>query len=160
MSDFFVSKLNAETKCPGCKKGKLVVGRRVYSLCAGHLQYARDQWRKWSSKRQAQGRCISCDRRGWKGGNRRNARGHRINSLGERLLRCKDHTLENRAKCANWMAEQLKLNPNYHTERHLVRQSLYTENGKCPSCRQHRPLPPGFRRCDECRERQRTARTA
>lgn len=131
MSPFFIKTYLKDTKCRGCEKSKLIIGKKAYSVCSEHLKAARDKWRNWSVIRREQGLCCYCHRKSYKG-----------------WLRCKFHTLENREKCLRWIEEH----PEHYHEAWMKKKKLM-EAGFCPTCKEHRPLPTGFKRCDPCRAR-------
>lgn len=120
---------NRISHCSACSKDKL----RGRKMCAGHLEKARLFFRSWSATRRAAGKCCWCNKKSFNG-----------------WLRCKIHTLYNRAKCAAWMERH----PDHGHKQWIERKKKFLANGLCV-CKAHNRLPPGFRRCDSCRPRQR-----
>lgn len=129
MSPVYIKEIQS-TKCGNvCKNEKL--GK--YSLCAKHLEYARNTWRIWQKERRDQGRCCFCHLKSFKG-----------------FLRCKKHTLENRERCKAWA----RLHPYRHREE-WERRKRWTAMGLCLACPTHSPVIPGRTRCADCTERRR-----
>jgi len=129
MTAFFLKTFKGENKCGHCSKEKL----NGYSLCSTHLEQARLRFAAWSTERRGLGKCCYCNRRSFHG-----------------WLRCKTHTLYNRAKCLAWN----RAHPEHAKQQWELRKKL-RDAGFCPSCREHRPLPPGYKRCNPCRFRSR-----
>lgn len=129
MSEFFVKTFNKRTPCAHCKHAKLVIGKRVYSLCEAHLDEARERWRCWQEQRRAEGKCISCDCKSFHG-----------------WLRCRKHTLINRERCKRWVV----MHKEHQAQRHKERKEYWFAQGLCV-CGAHNPLTDGYRRCDDCR---------
>lgn len=134
MSEFFVETFKKQNKCWGCKFEPLKQGDRTYGFCAKHLTAARERWRLWQGQRRAEGKCISCHRKSFRG-----------------WLRCRVHREVNRLRIAAW----IKAHPDHSALQWEKRKKLLAA-GFCPSCKEHRALPAGFRRCDPCRERRRS----
>lgn len=127
MSSFFVRLFKRENKCPHCAADKL----SGYSLCATHLEQAKLKWRSWATERREHRLCCYCDRKSFRG-----------------WLRCRAHTIINRAKILAWMAKH----PTHSHDQWVERRKL-ADQGLCPACKPHRALTNGYRRCDVCRAR-------
>jgi len=125
MSGFFVRKFKDSHKCIKCKKDKL----SSYTLCATHLEEAKLAWRQWAVERRESGKCCYCDRKSFRG-----------------WLRCRFHTEYNREICKRWMREH----PEHSAQQWKQRKEL-RDMGFCPSCKEHRKLSEGFKRCEVCR---------
>lgn len=91
-----------------------------------------ERFRRWCERRRAAGLCIQCPEKSQPG-----------------RLRCPSHAEVNRARRERWKAEH----PDYA---HVMwdRAKERVAAGIC-LCKERRPLTDGFRRCEECRERQR-----
>jgi hypothetical protein len=129
MTAFFVKVFKRTNKCEHCKKEPLP----GYHFCAECLEVARARFEKWAHERRNEGLCIRCDRKSFRG-----------------FLRCKLHTLLNRAQCKAWG----KLHPEHAKVAWEKKKDLLAA-GLCV-CPAHNKLPPGFRRCNDCRARQRS----
>lgn len=129
MTQFFIKTFQKGLKCWNCKK-KPIAG---YSFCVKHLSQARERFANWSKERKGLGKCIRCDCKGFKG-----------------YLRCKKHTLVNRLQCATWMSKH----PEYGVKNWGKSKALINA-GIC-ICEAHNKIPTGFKRCDDCRVRNRS----
>ena len=128
MSPYFVKLFKKENKCSCCKASK----KDGYSVCAKHLKYAKTRWRKWQIIRRNTGKCCYCHRKSFKG-----------------WLRCKTHTIINKKKCEAWG----KKHPTHGHDSFIQRHSTFTDNGLCISCKPHRKVHKGFKRCWTCLKR-------
>ena len=128
MSPLFLKFFKNEIQCSHCSSRK----KDGYSVCPKHLRLAKTRWRYWSQNRREEGKCCYCDLKSYNG-----------------WLRCRKHTSYNRKKCLEWGAKNKdKLHQTW-----INRITTYTDQGKCPFCKQHRKLTGGFRRCWTCRKR-------
>lgn len=119
--------------CPDCGRARYRHGRHTYGLCVKHLASGRAAWHQHVRRCNRQGRCINCQRARLRGE--------------QRCSICKER---NRVRISNWVAAH----PQASHRRWLLRKRRYLDSGLCPSCREHHPLPVGYRRCDSCRVKQ------
>jgi hypothetical protein len=123
MTTFFVKKFKAAHECHHCSES----AKRGRKFCDKHLTAAKMKFRSWSAERRSAGRCILCERQGFRG-----------------ELRCVTHKVINRKRCARWMAAH----PHHGREQWLLRLKLRAQ-GIC-LCYARGKLEPGQRRCSTC----------
>lgn len=126
MTQLFVNEFKKLNKCQSCKKDAPV----GYGLCVNHLKIARERFAKWAKLRREQKKCCYCHRSSYNG-----------------WLRCKTHTLINRARCKQWWID-------HPGARVYIKARLEARlnSGIC-RCAAKNKIPEGFRRCDDCRNR-------
>jgi hypothetical protein len=133
MSPLFLKLFAKEHQCSACSSPK--AGARKF--CALHLQLAREKWSTWATERRLQGTCAYCDNKSFRG-----------------FLRCRLHTLQNRAKVREWHEAR----PAYQKETWATRKAFYAAQGRCVYCKDHRPAVPGLLKCQPCRDSERALR--
>lgn len=129
MTPIYIKQFKKENKCPACPAKK----QGVRSMCAYHLRLARERFASWTVERRAAGKCAYCHCKSFKG-----------------WIRCKKHREYNKVKCAAWTTRMIAKNPNFQADRHLARRKMYTDNGLCLYCKDHRPMVPGTIHCQPC----------
>lgn len=130
MTPLFVAEFVSQIKCANCLNIKAV----GHSVCERHLTMARKRFRAWSKKRKSAGLCVRCDCKSYNG-----------------FLKCKKHTMENRAKCLAWWDRV-----GGHREAYLKRVALMEATGMCIRCNK-RPIE-GKRNCRKCKDKHSKAR--
>jgi hypothetical protein len=118
MSPFFIKEFKKKFKCPVCPSQK----QSNRSLCAYHLRVARERWSFWQKQRQQSGLCCYCHRKSFRG-----------------YIRCRIHTIYNRAQCKAWSAKFSQIRYNYRKRM-----------GWCPASPNHSKPTNGHTYCDEC----------
>lgn len=129
--DFIRTQVQQNRKCLGCRRQTFSHQGHVYSMCTDHLRKARAAWHKHCKFKRSLGECINCDN--WR------LRGE------QRCASCKER---NRLKCLRWSRAHPEVSHQYW----LKVRKQYLQAGYC-LCKGHPKLPPGYRRCDDCRKR-------
>ncbi len=130
MSPYFVRYFRSNNPCPFCtvKAGTEKAPGR--SMCGTHLAIAKMVWRLWATARRRLGRCIECAKKAQKTN-----------------CRCPAHRHANKMKGRAYYAA----NKERLSKRERDVKEAWIGLGRCPACPQHNPLPPGQRRCNDCR---------
>jgi hypothetical protein len=133
MSPAFIKQFKSENRCWSCTHDRAA----GYAFCRPHLLKARRGWQLRQIEHRKLGLCCNCNRKSAK------TRDGRITG------RCSKHRASNLARTTAWHAAH----PEYRI-RDVERLKAWIQHGRCPKCKEHRPLPKdGGTRCVQCRAR-------
>jgi hypothetical protein len=118
MTPLFINDFKVRNPCQQCDNK----AQKYRKFCAYHLRIAREKFRTWCDERRGAGRCIHCERAGFKAGDKRE-------------LRCAKHKAINQTRCKSWADRIRKLTRN---------------TGICHQCPKNLPVIAGTLRCEAC----------